>query len=172
MDATERMRAQRNFIERAQAALPGMGGYKEKELRRAADRQLRDGLAQLLEDQRSRLTALQLDLVSSGGLEWVDDLERAVGKLQLLIDQVKTAAQGYAGFFEASKVKEAELTALVSFDEAMAQRVADLQAKVDAAAQAVASKENIAPAIRDLVALLADLNQQWRHRQEAMRNAA
>jgi hypothetical protein len=158
-------------VERTLAGLPGIKGYKEKELRRAADRQVRDALAQLLEDQRGRLTALQLDLVSSGGLEWVDDLDRAVGKLQLLIDQVKTAAYGYAGFFDAAKVREAELEALVRFDQEMVRRVGELQAKVDALAQAVGSKENIGQAARELVSLLADLNQQWRHRGETIRNA-
>jgi hypothetical protein len=158
-------------VERTLAGLPGIKGYKEKELRRAADRQVRDALAQLLEDQRGRLTGLQLDLVSSGGLEWVDDLDRAVGKLQLLIDQVKTAAYGYAGFFDAAKVREAELEALVRFDQEMVRRVGELQAKVDALAQAVGSKENIGQAARELVSLLADLNQQWRHRGETIRNA-
>jgi hypothetical protein len=171
MESLDKMRAQMNFIERAMAWLPGTKGYKEKEMRRAADRQVREGLAKLLEDQRTRLISLQRDLLASGGLEWVDDLERAVGKLQLLIDQIKTATYGYAGFFDANKVREAQIEALVNFDEAMVRRVADLQGKIDAVAQA-AGAAGIGPAIRDLVDFLADLNQQWRHREEAMRDAS
>ncbi len=171
MSSIEHMREQMGAVERTLAGLPGVKGYKEKELRRAADRQVRDALIQLLEDQHGRLTALQLDLLSGGGLEWVDDLERAVGKLQLLMDQVKTAAYGYAGFFDASKVREAELDALARFDQEVVRRVGELQGKVDALAQAVGSEENIGQAVRDLISLLADLDQQWRHRGEVMRNA-
>ncbi len=172
MSSVDRMKSQMSAIERALAGLPGAREYKEKELRRAADRQVRDALARLLEDQRDRLAGLQLDLVQGGELEWADDLERAVGKLQLLMDQVKTAAYGYAGFFDADKVREAELEALVRFDQEMVRRVGELQERIGSVAQALSSQGDIGQAIRDLVDSLADLHQRWRHRGEAMRNAA
>ncbi len=171
MNSIGRMKSQMGAIERTLAGLPGIKEYKEKELRRAADRQVREALAQLLEDQRGRLTALQLDLVQSGKLEWVDDLEQGVGKLQLLMDQVKTAAYGYAGFFDADKVREAELEALARFDQEIVRRTGELQEKISSVAQAVSSQEDLGQAVRDLVHLLAELNQQWRHRGETMRRA-
>lgn len=172
MSSIDRMKSQMGALERALAGLPGAQGYKEKELRRAADRQVRDALVQLLEDQRSQLTALQLDLVRSGRLEWADDLEQAIGKLQLLMDQVKTAAYGYTGFFDADKVREAELETLIQFDQEMVRRVGELQEKVGLVAQAVSNQEGVDQAVREVVHLLAELNQQWRHRGEAMRRAA
>ncbi|MCS7220154.1 MAG: hypothetical protein RML36_03570 [Anaerolineae bacterium] len=171
MSSIDRMKSQMSALERALAGLPGVQGYKEKELRRAADRQVREALVQLLEDQRSRITALQLDLVQSGRLEWVDDLERAIGKLQLLMDQAKTAAYGYAGFFDADKVREAELEALAQFDQEMIRRAGELQERISSIAQAMSSQEDLGQAMRDLINLLADLNQQWRHRSEAMHRA-
>jgi len=63
MGLTDKMKSQMNAVERALAGLPGIREYKEKELRREADRQVREALAQLLEEQRSRLTGLQLDLL-------------------------------------------------------------------------------------------------------------
>ncbi|GAB4561872.1 MAG: hypothetical protein Kow0047_09600 [Anaerolineae bacterium] len=172
MDLADKMRDQMGKIEGFLAGLPGIEGYKEKELRREADRKVREMLAQLLEDQRARLTGLQLDLLSSGGLEWVDDLERAVGKLQLLIDQVKTAAYGYAGFFDALRVKEAELDRLAVFDRDMIQRATEVGERIDALAQAVEAREEIGPALKGLLDLLTELSQLWRHRGEAMHRAA
>ncbi len=172
MSLTDKMQSGMNAIERAITGLPGIEEYKAKECRRDADRRVRETLARLLEDQRSRLTGLQLDLLSGGGLDWLDNLERAVGKLQLLIDRVKTAAYGYAGFFDAEKVREAELDALTRFDRAMIERVSELQAKIDAVQQAVETRENLPQAIRELIDLLEALNQQWRHRDEAMSKAA
>jgi len=72
--------------------LPGVKGYREKEMRRDADKQMRDALALQLSDRRTKITAMQNDLLATGGLLWMDDLERLVGRLQLLIDRVKTAA--------------------------------------------------------------------------------
>ncbi|NOZ27329.1 MAG: hypothetical protein GXP39_04655, partial [Chloroflexi bacterium] len=88
-----------------------------------------------------------------------------------LIDRVRSAAYGYAGFFDASKVREAELEALARFDQEMVRRVEELQAKVDAVEQAIEDRENIPQAVRDLIQLLSDLNQQWRRRRDAMRDA-
>ena len=44
-------------------------------------------------------------------------------RLQTLIDKVKTAAQGYAGFFDAVKVKEDELDTLYELDNNMMLKV-------------------------------------------------
>ena len=99
--------------------LPGVKGYREKELRRDSDKQVRDTLARELSDRRTKITALQQELLSAGGLLWMDDLEKVVGRLQLLIDRVKTAAYGYAGFFDAQRIKEGELDKLAAFDEAI-----------------------------------------------------
>ena len=45
----EAARAGQNFLERIMNALPGFKGYREKELRRDADRILRDHLAARLD---------------------------------------------------------------------------------------------------------------------------
>ena len=172
MNSVEQRKLSMSAIERTLAGLPGIREYKEKELRRAADRQVRDTLARLLEDQRNQLSMLQLNLVQRGKLEWVDDLEQAVGKLQWLMDQVKTAAYGYAGFFDANKIRESELEALVRFDQEMVSQVNELQEKISSIEQTASTQEDIGQAVQDLIHLLAELNQRWRHRDEAMRSAA
>jgi len=63
------------------------------------------------------------------------------------------------------------LEALARFDQEMVRRVEELQAKVDAVEQAIEDRENIPQAVRDLIQLLSDLNQQWRRRRDAMRDA-
>ncbi len=53
-------------------------------------------------------------------------MERVVGRLQLLIDRVKTAAYGYAPFFDVKRVKEDDLDRLAQFDQALVEEVARL----------------------------------------------
>ena len=49
MDPVEKGKAEMGSVERLISRLPGIKGYREKELRRAADKQVRDGLARKLE---------------------------------------------------------------------------------------------------------------------------
>ncbi len=171
MGLTDKLQSGMNAIERTIAGLPGVEEYKAKERRRDADRKVRESLARLLEEQRGRLTDLQLALLNSGGLDWLDDLERAVGKLQLLIDRVKTASYGYAGFFDADKVREPELEALIQFDRAMIEQVGELRVRIDAVAQAVGRREELPQALQALIAFLAELNRRWQRRDEVLTGA-
>ena len=95
-------------------SLPVIGDYRSKEMRREADKRLREGIAKLLETYRSKLTGLERDLVNAGRLRDLPGLERAVGRLQLLIDKIRTAAYGYAPFFDLDKVREPELERLAA----------------------------------------------------------
>ncbi len=138
--------------------IPGYKGYKDKELRREADKLLRMQVAGQLDDQRKRLTELQNQLVSQAQIEWLDDLERAVMKLQLLIDRIKTASYGYAGLFDAVKVKEEQLDALYEYDNQMLDFVDDIAADTDRVASAITAKEGIGEAITDLVSTVDEAN--------------
>ena len=112
MDPVQNAKDEMGGLEKAIAGLPGIKGYREKELRREADKQVRDNLARHLESRRRKLTSLQSDLLGAGGLDWMDDMERVVGRLQLFIDRVKTASYGYAPLFGLNRVNEDDLDRL------------------------------------------------------------
>jgi hypothetical protein len=150
------------------AKIPGYSGYKEKELRREADKLLRTTVAAKLDDQRQRLSELQVQLISQAQIEYVDDLERAGMKLQLLTDRIKTASYGYAGLFDAVKVKEEQLDALYEFDNEMLDFVDEIAAGVDQVSSAIAAREGIGEAITDLLSVAEEANQAFGHREEAI----
>ncbi len=152
--------------------IPGYKGYKEKELRREADKLLRGQIAQQLGDQRRRLVELQNRAISQAQIEYLDDLERAASKLQLLIDRVKTASYGYAGLFDALKVKEEQLDMLYDFDARMLASVEVVAADVDHVESAIATREGIAEAIAELVETVEQANRTFGHRNEAILQAA
>jgi len=151
--------------------IPGYGGYKEKELRREADKLLRIELADRFDDQRKRVSELQHQLISQAKIEFLDDLERAVMKLQLLIDRIKTASYGYAGLFDAVKVKEEQLDALYAFDNQMLDFVDEVAADMDQVTSAITAGEGIGDAIGTLVGTVAEANQAFGHREEAILQA-
>ena len=81
-----------------------------------SDKLLREQVALAFESQYQRVSALQRDLISHGGLAYVDDLEAAAIKIRQFIDRVRTASYGYAGLFDAVKIKEDDLAQVYQFD--------------------------------------------------------
>lgn len=152
--------------------IPGYKGYKEKEMRREADKLLRDEVARLLDDQRKRLSELQNQLISQAQIEYLDDVERVVMKLQLLIDRVKTASYGYAGLFDAVKVKEEQLDALYEFDNQMMGYADDFAAGVDKASSSISAREGVGEALTGLVGIVDEANQTFGHREEVILRAS
>ncbi len=164
--AKERMGA----IERLLKGLPGIKGYTDKELRRDADKQVRTLLAQELEAEKQDLLAVQRTLLEGGGLLWLDNIDQVVTKLQILIDRIKTASYGYAGLFDPVKIREEQLDTLNKFDQAMATRTVDIKRAIANLNKAVNESGDIGDATRKLTDLLADLNNLYSKRYEAMLN--
>lgn len=159
-------------FERLVSHIPGYHGYKEKETRREADKMLRDHLAKQLDAERRRLAELQRQLVDGGNLLLVDDLDRAVTKVQKLVDMVRTASYGYAGIFDATKVKEDELDALYVFDEGMLGHALSIQEAIDDLQTAIDSNGDLPASIRRVVTVAEEANATWRRREEAITGAA
>ena len=153
-------------IEALLKGLPGVSGYVDKELRRDADKRVRTVIAGRLEEQKQALYAIQRKLTRGGGLKYLDDVDGAIQKLQILIDRIKTASYGYAGFFDPVRVKEEELDALHRFDVALAARTVEVENAVQAVDAAIDS--DVAAAIDRLTGLLTDLNNLYSRRSEAI----
>ena len=171
MDYRDTIEDSKGGLEALAEKIPGYRGYKEKEDRRAADKLLREHLADQLNEQQRRLAELQRDLLEGGGLLLIDDLDRAVTKVQNLADKVRTASYGYAGIFDEVKVKEEELDALYDFDEDMLGHVSAIQAAIEALAAAMDASGDVKAAIQDVVSAAEEANTTWRQRESAITGA-
>jgi hypothetical protein len=172
MDLREKVTEALGGLEQLVAKVPGYKGYKEKEMRREADKLLREHLARQFEEQRRRIPDLQKQLISSGQIGFLDDLENGGMKLQFLIDRLKTASYGYAGFFDAIKVKEAQLDALYEFDNALMDDVPKVAAGINKVSEAIPAKEGVAEAIADLVNTIQGVNDTFSKRQDVILKAS
>jgi hypothetical protein len=158
-----------SVVENVIAGVPGIKGYKEKELRRETDKTVRSMVARQLDDQRARLTNLQTELISSGQLGLLDDMERSATKMQTLSDRVRTASYGYAPLFDDARVKEAELDALGQFDQAMFQDVARIETIIDGMGELAGRPDTEwLESIRALTTVLDNLNTEFGHRGEVI----
>jgi hypothetical protein len=167
-DLYEQIKGDRGRIESFVGKIPGYKGYKEKEMRREADKLLRDTLARRVEEQWRRLPDIQKQLLSSAQIQWLDDIEGATMKLQIFIDRLKTATYGYAGFFDAVRVKEDELDQLYNFDMALDEQIDAITAGVDSLAAAAMSKEGVGEAIMRLNGAAASANETFNRRKDVI----
>ena len=167
-DLRETVESATSRFEELVRKVPGYKGYKEKELRREADKLLRVHLAKRFEGQLSRLSGIQMELTNRGRLASIVTLERCVMKLQMLIDRVKSASYGYGGVFDAIKVKEEELDALYEFDSQLEEGVTRVSSLLDELAAAAQAEEKTALPSGDLVSLLDELNATFSQRQDVL----
>ena len=105
-DLFNRITEDQDIFRKLLSKIPGFSGYVERENRRAADKILRETIADRYEELWKRVSSLQTDLISSGGLEYIDDMERAAIKIRQFIDRIRHASYGYSTFFNATKVNE------------------------------------------------------------------
>jgi hypothetical protein len=148
----------RGALEKLVGAIPGYHGYKEKEMRREADKLLRLHLSERFQEQRTKLANVQNHLASEGKLEDLGLLERVMLQLQLLIDRLKVAEYGYAGLFDAVRIKEEHLDALYLYDNALTGSVDQLAEKMDKLAIAAMGGEEIRTIANDALLLLQEVN--------------
>ena len=166
-DLFGKITSEQNLVEKIANQIPGFSGYREQENRRAADRLLRQEVARRYEEQWARVSQIQADLVSAGRIDLIDDLERAALKLRTFIDQMKTASYGYAGFFDAVKVKEDDLAKLYEYDNTLLENVGRVASAVDNV-QASLDNDDLPNAIRHLTSVAAECNTAFDHRQEVL----
>ena len=158
----------RGGLEKLAGKIPGYHGYKEKEMRREADKILRLYLAERFQEQRTKLSNIQNNLASEGKLKDLGLLERVMLQLQLLIDRLKVAEYGYAGLFDAVRVKEEQLDALYMYDNALTVSVDQLAEMMDKLAIAAIAGEEIRSPANDALLLLQELNTTLDRRKDAM----
>ncbi len=119
MSLLDQVKDQMGGFEQLVAKIPGYKGYKEKELRREADKLLRDHIVNRLRTVKTQLDGLQQDLIGAGKFDLLDETGSAATQIQTFIDRVRTAAYGYGGLFDAVRVKEDDLDRVYEFDTAL-----------------------------------------------------
>jgi hypothetical protein len=158
-------------FEKLVSKIPGYAGYKEKEMRREADKLLRDHIYGVLSEQRRRIEDIQASL----GVEHIESVEKvgtARRRLQTLADTVHTAAYGYAGLFDAVKVKEEQLDALYLFDNGLLAELESIGAAIDSLQAAIDNGEGVSGAIRDLTDTISRLQDLYNRRKDVLTGRA
>ena len=123
----DRIEESKNWFERFAEKIPGYRGYKQKELRREADKIERVYLAEHLDSCLGRIDELKLDLVNSGNLMIVGEVDVTMRRLRKVRDRIQFADYGYAGLFDTTKVGVQKLDELRMFDQSLESEAAGIR---------------------------------------------
>jgi len=146
----DKARSGQNALERLASAIPGFRGYRERELRRDADRLQREYLATRLDGNKKALNDLAAAATRGGSLDVINDIETARKRLDKAANRVRYASRGYTGFFDAVKVDEALLGRLYEFDLQLLERVEAIEAGTTGARSASDVKASVQQVVSEI----------------------
>jgi hypothetical protein len=152
-DLFDKVTGQMDFVKKLASYIPGFGGYIERQNRRAADKLLRESVADRFEELWKRTSNIQTEMVNAGMIALMDDMEQAAIQLRTFADKIRTATYGYAGFFDAVKIKEEELAQLYQFDLAFFQVAEQIGRALDNVEASMGDETGLKAAIRNLISL-------------------
>jgi hypothetical protein len=166
-DLFERVTADQDIVKRILSKVPGFGGYMERQNRRASDKILREVIAGRFEDAWQRISAIQRDMISQGGIAYVDDLEGAAIKIRQFIDRIRTATYGYSSFFDAVKVNQEELADIYRYDLTLLNLIDEVNRAIDNVETSLGT-DGLPAAIRHLTTLSRQCIEAFERRSEVI----
>lgn len=151
--------------------IPGFDGYIERQNRRAADKLMRETIADRFEEQWQRISRLQADMVNEGMIGLLDNAEKAALALRTFADKIRRASYGYSGFFDAVKINEEELAQLYAFDNAFFEMAEQISQALDNVEANMGDEEGLKTALRHVTTLARDAVAVFEKRYELINGA-
>jgi hypothetical protein len=129
-DYLEKVQGERTLLERIMSYIPGYRGYKEKELRRESDRLVRAAAVSRLRAAKNPIrmalaNPVVIQKLSQGDAYRVDAFN---SRLDRITQRVDRAVAGYAGMFDAVKVKEDKLDSVLQYDVGLIDKAEEIRA--------------------------------------------
>jgi hypothetical protein len=164
----EKVTSQVDPFKKLASYIPGFGGYVERQNRRDADKLLRDSVARRFDEQWKRASQIQVDMVSNGMIQYVDDMEKAALQLRTFIDKISTAPRGYSGLFDAVKINEKELEALYQYDAAFFDLAEQVGRALDNVEASLGDEAALPAAIRNVTTIARMAVETYNRRSEVV----
>lgn len=163
----------RGIFERICLWIPGYRGYKQKNIRRDVDKEIRSEVARAIEECKSVLAEIQRGVVENGDVQMAKTVERVRVKTDTYLKNIESAEAGYSGIWEATKTLEDELEAVMEWDAKLLESAYDLKkllkmtwSKVDNGSVDIKSD------IREIERFLQDLDDGLGTRMKVLRGLA
>ncbi len=108
-------------------------------------------------------------MAAKGYLDSLGFADRIVRRLEKIVDKVRFASYGYAGFFDLIKVKEEELDKLYQFDASLLEDADRLKNKIGELGSALDTQDRAREKLEELEALVDEVEQKITGRDDLIR---
>ena len=134
-DYLGKVKGERSLLEKIMGYVPGYRGYKEKELRRESDRLIRMEVVNRLKAAKTafRRTFANPFLVQKLSGDDTFRFDALNSRLDRVTQRIDRAVAGYAGMFDATKVKEDKLDSVLKHDLSLIEQAESVKADVEKA---------------------------------------
>jgi hypothetical protein len=156
----------RNWIERILRHVPGFRGYLEKEYRRDSDELQRQWLADRLQRAKRAIDDAARPLVDAGQVDLLPQLDRLRSRLDKFIWRLRSAMQGYSGFFDLVRVDERVLDRVYELDVAVMDEV---QALAEAIEALPSRRDQFDTSLPELLNQIDNVESQWSTRSDILK---
>jgi len=123
-DYLGKVKGERGLLERIMGYIPGYHGYKEKELRRESDRLVRMEAVNRLKAAKTaiRRAFANPSMVQKLSQDDTYKYDALNSRLDRVTQRIDRAVAGYAGMFDAIKVKEDKLDTVLQHDVSLIEK--------------------------------------------------
>ena len=128
----DKIKGGENFLEKLMRKIPGFEGYKNREQSRSADQIQRKFMAQQLTEEKGRLGEAAQEMMNSGNISLLADVDRVTKIMDKVIDKIEHATYGYSGLFDSVRIGEMELDTLYEYDLGMVNNISSISEAIDA----------------------------------------
>lgn len=164
-DMRDRVRGDENWFQRLAESLPGFEGYREREIRRAGDRLVRDHLVNMLDQQRRRLEQLMGES-GTRNIAVTSRIGRTQRRLTTVHDRIDHTDYGYTGFFDAAKIDTDELDALYEYDVDLIRDVEQMEDILHGIEQSMDDTDELEEQLDEMDTAIDDLEKKFKKRKE------
>ncbi len=158
-DYLGKVRGERGLLEKIMGYVPGYHGYKEKELRRESDRLVRMDVVNRLKDAKTVFRRRFADPVAVQKLG--DDsykFDALTYRLDRVTQRIDRAVAGYAGMFDAIKVKEDKLDSVIQHDLSLIEKAESVKEDVEKVASMEPGTDDWKTAMDAVISKVEDLD--------------
>ena len=124
---TDKAKSDRGIFERAAMYIPGYRGYRNKNIRREVDKEVRREVVRSLTGCKTDLAEIQKNMIGNGDIQNAKECDRVKIKTDTYLKRIESAEAGYSGLWEAVKTLDEELKAVVEWDAKLLEGSADLR---------------------------------------------
>jgi len=167
----EKVREERGLLERIMGYIPGYRGYKEKELRRESDRLVRMEAVNRLKAAKITIRRAFANPMIVQKLSGEDSyrFEALTARLDRVTQRIDRAVAGYAGMFDAVKVREDKLDIVIEHDVTLIEKAEALKNDVEKVVKIEPAKDEWRTAMDELTSKVEELDQLVDKRSEILR---